>query len=132
MANTDDFYYKPDMRVVLSARNFIKSLIEVYGSNEGLAVWDKIRNHLSEQMASDIFVGMLIGPLPINIVKIGPKYIEVIKEVRRFTGMGLKESKDFVDGVNEGKSGNIDTANKDQEEINRFCDELRKIGCVIN
>ncbi len=45
----------------------------------------------------------------------GDKKINVIKEVRAFTGLGLKEAKDLVEAApNEIKSG---VAKKDAEEV---------------
>jgi hypothetical protein len=129
--NPDDFNYRPDMRVVRSARNFIQSLCEVYGSNQGMAVWDNIRSGLGEQIASDIFLGMLIGGGNIVVHQIGGLKIEAIKEVRSFTGMGLKESKDFVEEVIAGRPKTLDTCNMDQETVNRFCNAMNAIGCLV-
>tara|TARA_B100000686_G_C16247124_1_gene692585 strand:- start:249 stop:617 length:369 start_codon:yes stop_codon:yes gene_type:complete len=47
----------------------------------------------------------------------GDKKINVIKEVRSFTGLGLKEAKDLVEGApKEIKSG---VAKKDAEEVKK-------------
>ena len=47
----------------------------------------------------------------------GDKKINVIKEVRAFTGLGLKEAKDFVEAApKEIKSG---VAKKDAEEVKK-------------
>ena len=47
----------------------------------------------------------------------GDKKINVIKEVRAFTGLGLKEAKDLVEAApNEIKSG---VAKKDAEEVKK-------------
>ena len=47
----------------------------------------------------------------------GDKKINVIKEVRAFTGLGLKEAKDLVESApNEIKSG---VAKKDAEEVKK-------------
>jgi len=56
----------------------------------------------------------------------GDKKIEVIKEVRALTGLGLKEAKDLVEGapktVKEG-------ANKD--EANKIKTTLEKVGAKV-
>jgi len=93
----DDFQYRPDMRVVTTARAFIKALSEVYGADHGMALWDYVRKGLGNQIASDIFLGMLVGTPELTVHTIGMHKIEAIKEVRAFTGMGLKEAKDFLD-----------------------------------
>jgi hypothetical protein len=127
----EDFNYRPDMRVVRGARMFIQSLCEVYGSTQGMAVWDNIRSSLGEQIASDIFLGMLIGGGDIVVHKIGPNKIEAIKEVRGLTGMGLKESKDFIEAVIEQGPQPLETSGMDQEVVNKFCNTMNTRGCVV-
>lgn len=51
------------------------------------------------------------------LTAVGDKKINVIKEVRAFTGLGLKEAKDLVEAApNEIKSG---VAKKDAEEVKK-------------
>ena len=56
----------------------------------------------------------------------GDKKIEVIKEVRAITGLGLKEAKDLVEGapkaVKEGVS---------KDDANKFKEQLEKAGAKI-
>ena len=56
----------------------------------------------------------------------GDKKIEVIKEVRAITGLGLKEAKDLVEGapkaVKEGVS---------KDEANKLKDQLEKAGAKV-
>jgi len=56
----------------------------------------------------------------------GEKKINVIKEVRAITGLGLKEAKDLVEGapktVKEGLS---------KEEANKFAELLKAAGATI-
>lgn len=56
----------------------------------------------------------------------GDKKIEVIKEVRAITGLGLKEAKDLVEGapkpVKEGVS---------KEEAGKIKDQLEKAGAKV-
>ena len=60
------------------------------------------------------------------LAKAGDKKIEVIKEVRAITGLGLKEAKDLVEGapkpVKEG-------ANKD--EADKLKAQLEKVGAKV-
>jgi large subunit ribosomal protein L7/L12 len=60
------------------------------------------------------------------LAAIGDKKIEVIKEVRAITGLGLKEAKDLVEGapkpVKEG-------ANKD--EADKLKAQLEKVGAKV-
>jgi large subunit ribosomal protein L7/L12 len=56
----------------------------------------------------------------------GDKKIEVIKEVRAITGLGLKEAKDLVEGapkpVKEGVS---------KDDAKKFKDQLEKAGAKV-
>jgi large subunit ribosomal protein L7/L12 len=56
----------------------------------------------------------------------GEKKINVIKEVRTITGLGLKEAKDLVEGapktVKEGLS---------KEDVNKFADMLKAAGATV-
>jgi large subunit ribosomal protein L7/L12 len=56
----------------------------------------------------------------------GDKKINVIKEVRAITGLGLKEAKDLVEGapktVKEGLS---------KEDANKFAEQLKAAGATI-
>ena len=56
----------------------------------------------------------------------GEKKINVIKEVRAITGLGLKEAKDLVEGapktVKEGLS---------KEDANKFAEQLKAAGATV-
>src|SRR5438046_260493 len=60
------------------------------------------------------------------LAKTGEKKINVIKEVRAITGLGLKEAKDLVEGapktVKEGLS---------KEEANKFAEQLKAAGATV-
>ena len=60
------------------------------------------------------------------LAAVGDKKIEVIKEVRAITGLGLKEAKDFVEGapkpVKEGVS---------KEDAAKIKAQLEKVGAKV-
>ena len=60
------------------------------------------------------------------LAAIGDKKIEVIKEVRAITGLGLKEAKDLVEGapkpVKEGVS---------KDEAEKLTGQLEKVGAKV-
>ena len=60
------------------------------------------------------------------LVAAGEKKINVIKEVRAITGLGLKEAKDLVEGapktVKEGLS---------KEDANKFAEQLKAAGATV-
>ena len=61
------------------------------------------------------------------LAKIGDKKIEVIKEVRAITGLGLKEAKDLVEGAPKSVKEGI--AKKDAEEIKK---KLEAVGASVD
>jgi len=58
--------------------------------------------------------------------EIGPNKIKVIKEIRTFTALGLKESKDLVEGA-----PNIVKENVDKKEAEGIKEKLEAVGAVI-
>jgi large subunit ribosomal protein L7/L12 len=60
------------------------------------------------------------------LIAAGEKKINVIKEVRAITGLGLKEAKDLVEGapktVKEGLS---------KEDANKFAEQLKAAGATV-
>ena len=61
------------------------------------------------------------------LAAIGEKKIEVIKEVRAITGLGLKEAKDLVDGAPKPVKEGV---NKD--EAAKIKDQLEKAGAKVD
>lgn len=127
----DDFEYKPNTAVVRTARSFIRALCETYGTDQGMAVWDYIRKGLGDQIASDIFLGMLIGKNDVRVASIGSEFISAIKEVRWITGWGLKEAKDFCDAVRDKGPQVISVDQLDENKVENFINNMRKIGCRV-
>jgi large subunit ribosomal protein L7/L12 len=62
----------------------------------------------------------------LHLISAGEKKINVIKEVRTITGLGLKEAKDLVEAapkqVKEGLS---------KEDVNKFSDLLKAAGATV-
>jgi large subunit ribosomal protein L7/L12 len=62
----------------------------------------------------------------LHLIAAGEKKINVIKEVRTITGLGLKEAKDLVEGapklVKEGLS---------KEDVNKFAEMLKAAGATV-
>jgi large subunit ribosomal protein L7/L12 len=61
----------------------------------------------------------------VSIKEAGPKKLEVIKEVRALTGLGLKEAKDLVEG------GGIVKENISKDEAGQIKTKLEAAGAVI-
>src|SRR3954464_1511595 len=62
----------------------------------------------------------------VMLTAVGDKKIEVIKEVRALTGLGLKEAKDLVEGAPKAVKEGV---NKD--EANKIKTTLEKVGAKV-
>jgi len=60
------------------------------------------------------------------LAKTGEKKIEVIKEVRAITGLGLKEAKDLVEGAPKNVKESV--SKKDAEEMKK---KLEAVGATV-
>lgn len=61
----------------------------------------------------------------VSIKEAGPKKLEVIKEVRALTGLGLKEAKDLVE------AGGVVKENVSKDESTQIKTKLEAAGAVI-
>jgi large subunit ribosomal protein L7/L12 len=62
----------------------------------------------------------------VNLVSSGDNKIGVIKEVRAFTGLGLKEAKDLVEGAPKQLKAGV--SKKDAEEVKK---KLEAVGAKV-
>ena len=60
------------------------------------------------------------------LVAVGDKKIEVIKEVRALTGLGLKEAKDLVEGAPKAVKEGVN-----KEEAEKIKTTLEKVGAKV-
>ena len=86
--------------IIQSGMDFIRSITEAYGSEEGMKLWDTIAVTLDPDVRGSIFFAMIIGThdeyirIPMQSV---PRKINAIKAVRTVDrSLGLKECKDLV------------------------------------
>jgi large subunit ribosomal protein L7/L12 len=111
---------------VLDLSSFVKELEERLGVSAAMAV---------PSMAPGAAAGTAAGQAPVEeekteftivLASAGEKKIQVIKEVRTITGLGLKEAKDLVEGapktVKEGVS---------KEEVEKFKKQLEAAGAKV-
>ena len=91
--------------IIQSGINFMRSITEAYGSDEGMKLWDNIASVLDPDVKGQIFFAMLTGQYTnvINVTghTIGADFVRMIKTIRNVDkrGLGLKEAKDLVDGA---------------------------------
>ena len=60
------------------------------------------------------------------LAAVGDKKIEVIKEVRALTGLGLKEAKDLVEGAPKAVKEGVN-----KEEADKIKTTLEKVGAKV-
>ena len=65
-----------------------------------------------------------------SLAAAGDKKINVIKEVRAITGLGLKEAKDLVEGAPKEIKGGV--AKKDAEEFKKNLRQLEQSRIKVN
>lgn len=60
------------------------------------------------------------------LASVGDKKIEVIKEVRALTGLGLKEAKDLVEAAPKALKESVS-----KDEANKIKEQLEKVGAKV-
>lgn len=120
--------------LIASGIQFLRTITEAYGSTRGMEMWEKISEYVDPELKGQIFFALLTGGFEtsINVTGLLPvngqlMLIYAIKEVRAATGWGLKEAKDFVEMVRDGKQGVITCDPKNRSKI---INNLNAVGLV--
>lgn len=115
--------------IIQSGINFMRSITEAYGTDEGMKLWDAIATTLDPDVKGQIFFAMLTGEyngiISIASVQQGADRVWRIKAIRSVTGLGLKEAKDLSDMLDSGKTIKL---NVDPKKRNQALAELRGAG----
>lgn len=122
--------YKQD--VIQSGINFMRSITEAYGSDEGMKLWDNIASVLDPEVKGQIFFAILTGEfngiITIHSHQPGANRVSMVKAIRSVSGLGLKEAKDLSDILSNGKSIKF---NCDPKTRHMALQELRNAGFNI-
>lgn len=120
--------------VIQSGINFMRSITEAYGSDEGMKLWDGIASVLDPDVKGQIFFAMLTGEYT-HIIHVtghntGADFVRMIKTVRNVDrrGLGLKEAKDMCDALRAGKAFKLEV---NPESRAMSLSELRKAGFYV-
>ena len=62
----------------------------------------------------------------VTLTSFGDKKIEVIKEIRGITGLGLKEAKDLVESAPKAIKESVS-----KDEANKIKEQLEKVGATV-
>ena len=125
----------PDQQedLISSGLDFMRTITELFGPEEGMAMWDTISTSVSQDFKGAVFFTMLTGSHIGDVRLVNAdvqQYVEVIKVVRTYTGYGLKEAKDACDrvrGPNKGAAEKLPLMNKKQRK--ECVKKLRELGC---
>ena len=114
-------------RIVNDGLALMQTITEVCGTELGMAMWDQFAAVMGDDAKAAIFFSMLTGQSSGNIrIQSYPsnQKIAVIKSIRTWTGMGLKEAKDVSEVP-------VPTFRVDFRKARECRQELRSIGCVL-
>jgi len=119
--------YKED--IIQSGINFMRSITEAYGTDEGMKLWDGIASVLDPNIKGEIFFALLTGEyngqISVASYQTGSDRVWRIKSIRAVTGLGLKEAKDLSDLLDNGKPIKL---NINPKKRNEALSELRNAG----
>ena len=95
--------------IITDGMQFMRTITEAYGADEGLKLWDTIASTLDPEVKGQIFFAMITGEynskLHVSVKPPAPgqpfNAIPAIKAIRTVTGYGLKEAKDMWDEMKD-------------------------------
>jgi hypothetical protein len=120
--------------IIQSGINFIRSVTEAYGTDDGMKLWEKISSVLDPDIKGQIFFALLTGEynaiISISGRQPGANRVALIKAIRSVTlpSLGLKEAKDLSDKLDSGK---IIKLTVDPKNRNSSLSELRSAGFYV-
>lgn len=123
-------------QIISTSVLFIKAITEEFGAEKGMELWDRISEVIDPEIKGQIFFSMLtmqygtifLQSNNLDQIQIQVNKIPIIKCLRNYTGMGLKEAKDCVDNLLLGKTQKIEVQ---PENTVKAMTELRILGLQI-
>lgn len=120
--------------VIQSGINFIRSLTEAYGSDEGMKFWEVMAQTIDPDIKGQIFFSLVTGEydgiLIITGCRASANKVAMIKAVRSVDTrmLDLKSAKDICDDLWTGKPQRIHV---DPKNRHRATQELRDAGFYL-
>ena len=115
--------------LLTNSANLMRTITETWGPEKGMELWEKIADTLGQDLKGALFFSMITGSTmgDVCLSKINPGVmIEIIKTIRTYSGLGLKEAKDIYDFVRNGGTMNIAVTPKERAV---FLKKLLDHGC---
>ena len=119
--------------VISTGLHFMRAITEAYGPDQGMRLWETIANTLDPDVKGQIFFAMLTGTHNDTVVVRGLQpngidKVKCVKEIRNWTGAGLKEAVDVYNTVSGGESVRLTVK---AEEHHRAVTGLRNVGFTV-
>lgn len=124
---------KLDPVLVFNSLNFVQSITKNYGAEQGMAMWDTIANTIDRRLKLEVFKSMMNSSQSegrMRIIGVHPSSdkIQLIRILRQFTGMGLKEAKDGIEDLCFGKVMEVKVSYHDHPKA---LAEFRAVGFML-
>jgi|GEM_PF-5704703 len=117
--------------------NYLKLVVSELGEDAGMTAFKSLSDSFSPDLSSKVIIRILsrdfddvitIPTTPNNIHLSSSTYIQLIRVVRTYTGMGLKEAKDICDTLRSGREIKLKIPT---EMSAQFIDELEDVGIKL-
>jgi hypothetical protein len=120
--------------IVSDSLALIRTITTIYGSDEGMKLWETIADTLGPDVKGKVFFAMLTGSYEDGVVLIDKQYdsnrAECIKLIRLYTGMSLMDSKAAYEKA--GDRGAKVSLAVDVKDRAKMISELRQNGMVAS
>lgn len=112
---------------------FVKAISEEYGTEKSHEIWEAMSELIDPNLKMAVFGAMLNGEgEDIVLIDHGPQKINVIKCIRQYLDVGLKEAKDISEMPAAGRPFTINTDRLTENAVSRFRKELVLSGATID
>ena len=122
--------------IISNGIHFMRSITEAYGAEKGMELWEQITNVLDPEVKGQIFFAMITGTYNDRVHLKGVNHsgiqsaVACIKEIRSWSGLGLKDAKDIYDRLNHG-SVKSEFIKVNHEDYHKAVAGLRNVGFLV-
>jgi hypothetical protein len=124
--------------IISNGLHFMRSITEAYGADKGMELWENITSVLDPEVKGQIFFAMITGTYNDRVHLKGLSHpvqnnaVGCIKEIRKWSGLGLKESKDMYDRLrHKGLETSQEYVKVNHEDYHHAVAGLRNAGFNI-
>ena len=122
--NIQEIMERIEKLTVLELADLVKSLEEKFGVSAAAPLM--AQNVVSTQGAAPVTQEEEKTEFDVVLKEVGANKIQVIKEVRAATGLGLKESKDLVEGAPKAVKEKVEL-----KEAQALKEKLEAVGAIV-